>query len=404
MFATARKGTCLCALFCFGSLVLAEDVAVRPSAAIPLSLRLEAQAALERGAKYLIQTQQTDGSWRDFAAITALGGIALHGCRLPDGELARRIAVEKARKRILESVQPDGAICPPNRMYANYSTSVCLAALAVFANPQDTEVMRSARRYLIGQQLDEDHPDQPVAKDDPNYGGFGYGGAKKAPQGGPARGGRAATDRADLSCTQWALEAIHLTDFLDREATDDRTAAREADLCWEKATAFLAQVQSIEKTGANAWIVTDEKDGGFTYLPIRADQDNGSYGSMTYAGLKSMIYADLRRDDPRVKAAIDWATRNYTVAENPGKGQNGLYYYLQTMGKALAVWGDEELVDADGKAHAWRTDLVRQLVTLQKGEGEWSNEHSARWQESDPQLVTAYAMITLEIALASPER
>ena len=33
-----------------------------------------------------------------------------------------------------------------------------------------------------------------------------------------------------------------------------------------------------------------------------------SYASMTYAGLKSMIYAGLDRDDPRVKAALDYIT------------------------------------------------------------------------------------------------
>ena len=30
-----------------------------------------------------------------------------------------------------------------------------------------------------------------------------------------------------------------------------------------------------------------------------------SYGGMTYAGLKSMAYAKLTRDDPRVKAAVE---------------------------------------------------------------------------------------------------
>ncbi|MDX9980804.1 MAG: terpene cyclase/mutase family protein [Lentisphaeria bacterium] len=371
------------------------DLVAVPQSEIPLSLRKEAEAALQRGAAYLIKTQQTDGSWRDFAAITALAGIALHGCNLPDGELARRIAVEKARQRVLASVQPDGAICPPNRMYANYSTSVCLAGLAVFGLPEDAEVMRQARCYLIGQQLDRDHPDQPVDEDSASYGGFGYGGQNRAP-----RGGRQAEDRADLSCTQWALEALYLTDHLDRTPEASDREAKEADLCWEKALVFLGRVQNLEQTGASQWIVTAEKDGGFTYLPAREGQTDASYGSMTYAGLKSMIYAKLERDDPRVRAALDWVRQRYSVDENPGQEANGLYYYLHTMTKALAVWGGDELEDKDGKRHNWRADVVRKLVSSQKGEGEWANEHSARWQESDPQLVTAYAMITLEIALA----
>ena len=39
---------------------------------------------------------------------------------------------------------------------------------------------------------------------------------------------------------------------------------------------------------------------------------------MTYAGLKSMMYAGLGKDDPRVKAAWGWIQKNYTVDENPG--------------------------------------------------------------------------------------
>jgi len=62
-----------------------------------------------------------------------------------------------------------------------------------------------------------------------------------------------------------------------------------------------------------------------------------SYGSMTYAGLKSMIYAGLTQDDPRVKAALEFIRKNYTLEENPGQGQRGLYYYYQTFAKAMAL-------------------------------------------------------------------
>ena len=42
---------------------------------------------------------------------------------------------------------------------------------------------------------------------------------------------------------------------------------------------------------------------------------------MTYAGLKSFLYAGVGKDDPRVKAAIGWVRRHYTLSENPGQGQ-----------------------------------------------------------------------------------
>ena len=35
-----------------------------------------------------------------------------------------------------------------------------------------------------------------------------------------------------------------------------------------------------------------------------------SYGSISYAGLLSYIYADLKRNDPRVLAVFEWLRRN----------------------------------------------------------------------------------------------
>ena len=54
---------------------------------------------------------------------------------------------------------------------------------------------------------------------------------------------------------------------------------------------------------------------------------------MTYAGLKSFLYAGVGKDDPRVVAALGWIKRHYTLAENPGQGQSGLFYFYQTFAK-----------------------------------------------------------------------
>ena len=67
---------------------------------------------------------------------------------------------------------------------------------------------------------------------------------------------------------------------------------------------------------------------------------------MTYAGLKSMIYAGVGPDDPRVQAAFRWAQRNYTIQENPGLGDNGLYYYFHTFAKDAQRDRRRPVVDA----------------------------------------------------------
>ena len=75
-----------------------------------------------------------------------------------------------------------------------------------------------------------------------------------------------------------------------------------------------------------------------------------------------MIYAGLTQDDPRVKAALGFISKHYTLEENPGQGQRGLYYYYQTFAKAMALLGKPTIVDSTGKAHDWRADLVAALA------------------------------------------
>lgn len=68
---------------------------------------------------------------------------------------------------------------------------------------------------------------------------------------------------------------------------------------------------------------------------------------MTYSGLKSLVYAGLTKDDPRLKAAVTWIRENYDVNSNPGMGDAGLYYYYHTFAKALDALGLDEIEDAN---------------------------------------------------------
>ena len=115
---------------------------------------------------------------------------------------------------------------------------------------------------------------------------------------------------------------------------------------------------------------------------------------MTYAGLKSMIYAGLDRNDPRVKAALTYITQHYTLDENPGLGQQGLYYYYHTFAKTMAVLGEPTLTDAAGISHDWKAELVAALAKRQQPDGSWVNP-ADRFMEGDPNLVTAYALLAL---------
>ena len=115
---------------------------------------------------------------------------------------------------------------------------------------------------------------------------------------------------------------------------------------------------------------------------------------MTYAGLKSMVFAGLTADDPRVKAAIDWAKKNYTTTENPGMGQAGVFYYYHLMAKSLDALKQDTFEDAKGVKHDWRTELAAELVKRQNKDGSWSNTNK-QFMENDANLATSFALLTL---------
>lgn len=126
---------------------------------------------------------------------------------------------------------------------------------------------------------------------------------------------------------------------------------------------------------------------------------------MTYAGFKSMLYAKLDRDDPRVQRAIQWIRRHYTLDHNPNmppaQSKEGLYYYYHVFARAILAWGEKTIVDANGVPHYWRTELCEKLLSLQRDDGSWVNEED-RWYEGNPDLVTAYAVLSLQTALLTP--
>jgi squalene-hopene/tetraprenyl-beta-curcumene cyclase len=121
-----------------------------------------------------------------------------------------------------------------------------------------------------------------------------------------------------------------------------------------------------------------------------------SYGSMSYGGLLSFIYAQLSNEDPRVVAVKEWLRSNYTLVENPGMGQQGYFYYLYLLTKALTASGEDRLRLANGTEVRWQDEVALRLLTLQKADGSWVNSEP-RWWETDSVLVTCYAVMALEL-------
>ena len=155
--------------------------------------------------------------------------------------------------------------------------------------------------------------------------------------------------------------------------------------------------------------VRESQAGGFFYKPgeskagTTTNKDGvvvfRSYASMTYAGLLALIYADVNRNDTRVRSAFQWASQRWTLEENPGMGDQGLYFFFNVLARALHAYGADLVPLSNGGTIDWREELVNRVLDLQlidstTGHGHWTNSNGRFW-EKDPVLVTAYTLLAL---------
>lgn len=331
----------------------------------------EIKAIVDKAVAALKARQNEDGSFAPKLGgpgITALvvAGLIRHGYGPEDPMVA------KAMKYLESFVQKDGGIY--SRGLANYTT--CVALMAFKEANKDGKynaIIANAGKYLKTLQSD------PGDESDTKFGGVGYSGK----------------ERPDLSNTHFFVEAL-----LAAGVSKDDPAVKNA-------LKFISRCQNLPgETNDRPFAkkTTDDDRGGLVYNPADADNAKSrnrtpegglrSAGTMTYAGLKSFLYAGLSKDDPRVKAAVDWIARHYTLDENPGAGQAGLYYYYHLFGKAMDALGSSEFTDAKKVKHNWRQDLFEALKKRQRADGAWVNANRA-FLEDAPELATAYALLAL---------
>ena len=341
--------------------------------------------SIDKAAAYLRTTQDRTGGWVTPRTVIGPTAIVLAGL-IDAGVDIDDPMIVKGLKLVDSFIHEDGGVYTPDGFLLNYETCcavMCLSKANTAIKKKHgrepyNEVLAKAEKFLRRQQFTEENNIRP---EDPNYGGVGYGNRS----------------RPDLSNVQFFLDALKAT------------GAKEDDPAIQKALIFVSRCQNLESEHNTMPFLarnTDGLDGGFIYYPMpdpdgtREVEGLRSYGGMTYAGLKSMIYAGLTAEDKRVKAAVDWLSKNYSVTENPGRGAAGLYYYYQTMAKTLDVKNVLHFEDAEGKRHNWRADLSKQLIAVQRPDGSWVNEADAQYMENDANLVTGYVLLTLALCLS----
>ena len=179
----------------------------------------------------------------------------------------------------------------------NYVTSINVMALQAANRPEKYRaVVGDAVKFLKKLQWDDEEGKK--AEDD-FFGGAGYD----------------SKSRPDLSNTQFFLDALKAA------------GVPNDDPALKKALVFVSRCQNLKSEYNDRPWAGKINDGSFIYSAAGGGQTKTSdepnaplagYGSMTYAGIKSMIYCGVGKEDERYKKALDWISKNYTLDANPG--------------------------------------------------------------------------------------
>ena len=320
------------------------------------------------------------------AAVTALvvRAFAQRGLNIQSDA-----ALDRAATRLVDLVMRKNVFQPDaSGGMATYVASCTAMGLAALQEVKYEKTLAAALVWIRESQWDES---EGIAPTQDWYGGAGYG----------------SKGRPDLSNTQLMLDALH----------ESNATAKDPSV--ERAVIFLTRCQNLKSTNSATWAQTGSNDGGMVYTPANDGESFASemagegrageimpagtralrsYASMTYAAYKSMLFAGLSKNDPRVLAAKSWIEKNFTFSENPGLGQQGYYYYIHAAARAMLACGNDELTDSAGTKHNWREELIDSIIVRQRANGSWQNPEP-RWMEDSPDLATVFAVLALEEAI-----
>ncbi len=337
-------------------------------------------AVVAKAGQYLKNTQEAGGGWST-SKSPGITGVVLTGL-LRTGAPAQDPVVAKALKYIESLVNTEKkhiAGKDAKVQLQNYVTSINVMALVNAHQARKYQaIIGDAVEFL--KQLQWDEGEGKDTKSD-FFGGAGYD----------------SKSRPDLSNTQFFLDALKAA------------GVPPDDPAFKKAMLFVSRCQNLKSEHNDQPWAQKINDGSFIYTAATGgvtkvvdeplpDGSRPGYASMTYAGIKSLIYCGVSKDDPRIKKAYEWIQNNYSVEKNPGmpevRSQWGLYYYYHTMAKSLDALGLDHVVDAKGVKHDWRKDITLALAKRQQPDGSFANA-TQNWLEADPNLVTGYALMAL---------
>jgi hypothetical protein len=169
------------------------------------------------------------------------------------------------------------------------------------------------------------------------------------------------TLKGDFSNTQFAILGLRACRDAGVEVPKDT---------WKRALDYLRKYQ--------------HDHGGWGYV-IQGEQDEGSYASLTCAGICSLAIClsalgtkDVRADSG-IKKALGWLDKNLDPSRNAGIENSSVrgpsawqYYHLYSLERAGRVLGVETL----GK-RPWYAQGAKWLLGAQQGDGRWEDSEGS---------------------------
>ncbi|MCK4971462.1 MAG: hypothetical protein KAS77_13080, partial [Thermoplasmata archaeon] len=348
--------------------VLADET-IPPS--VPVVDRNQVQDAMLRGLDWYAKYQNVDGGWRSSVGITGL--VVLCFANAGYDHTNRTVQDALGFMRHFYNLK-DGSMVDS---FQNYDTAISLMAMSAVDDPQDAERIVNMSAFLQRFQFNDDNPYYNMTQEWyrggwPNHAGI-----------------------PDASNSQFGLLGLQAADLYADQVTI-------SDTVWTDAISFMNACQNLPDVNELEWAhntsLPSHDDGGFVYNGYRSRTPLGelmyeSYGSMTAAGLFSYLVSGHGPDNPEVAAARDWLEHEYSLVSNPRMAGTGLYYYLWTQARALAMSPNDWIVDGSGKLHDWRPETVDYFLDRQLPNGGWPGNPSIGWREDEPELAGIYALL-----------
>ncbi|MDZ4818225.1 MAG: prenyltransferase/squalene oxidase repeat-containing protein [Planctomycetota bacterium] len=353
------------------------------------------EQALIRGVDWLLLQQATDGGWHSATYGPMRGGagntgLVLYALSQLSPEIRSKLpaqtqcklssAIQRGQRFLLRQQDKLGFARGEDGLtdFPTYASAVLLLSM----KPEPAQLSAEQKQLAAYLRAVQQTAAQGWKTSDLDYGGWNQTGGDETDA--------IMAGKTNISVSSFALEALATAGLLDE-------ATRKAALL------YLSRCQNFDG---------QEADGGFYFSPV-ADNPlnkagmitlpdgstrNRSYGTTTADGIVALLVCGEAADSPRVAAALSWLEQHYdpTTLRAPGFPDdpaslalsNGLrFYYAASLARVM-----RHLPKAKLNQH--RSNLTQLLVTMQRPDGSWQNEHTMM-REDDPLIATSLAVSAL---------